>query len=326
MRAERPHCTVGRLSRFTKALLLALALHGGFVATRWLGAEAQPVRPIADATELVVELEPATALAAPVSTPAPLPEANEAVAALAPAVAARRAAEGRVEEPQSAASVEAASVEAASEGSEPVAALEAAPATSATAPRKIDLGLDGRMFLLPQNLAMNERDGVPAKPRVRKEEIERRLDTYLSAEKPGGMPRGGALIGSLNAATRAAGPTRGEALIRVTLDAHGNLDQVELLRGTASDWSAALVSFREQAKTKRVRLPSGARGLRVTLAVRSKVQRPSGKEVESSAVGVKTPSVTEPDGLTLRGDFDLADLSGGAQRMVHSRVIAEEVL
>jgi len=97
------------------------------------------------------------------------------------------------------------------------------------------------------------------------------------------------------------------------------------VRGAGSEWAAALSSFRALAVKKRLRVPPGARGLRVTFSVKAKVQRPSGKEVEASAISAAPPSFA-PNGLVPHGDFDLADLGGGGQRLVYARVLSEEVL
>ena len=114
-------------------------------------------------------------------------------------------------------------------------------------------------------------------------------------------------------------------MFRVTVGADGGVLSAELVRGAGSDWAAALSSFRALAARKRLRVPPGAHGLRVTFSVKAKVQRPSGKEVEAFPVGVAGPSL-DPNGLVPHGDFDLADLAGGGQRLVYARVVSEEVL
>jgi hypothetical protein len=114
-------------------------------------------------------------------------------------------------------------------------------------------------------------------------------------------------------------------MFRATVAADGSFGSVELLRGSAKEWSAALVAFQKLAARKRVRIPPGARGLRVTFSVRAKVQRPSGREADETAIGVADPSF-KPNGLVPNGDFDLADVGGGSQRLVYARVVSEEVL
>lgn len=118
---------------------------------------------------------------------------------------------------------------------------------------------------------------------------------------------------------------RGEAIFRATMAADGSFGTVELVRGTAAEWSLVLSAFRKLAALKQVRLPSGAKGLRVTFSVKAKVQLPSGKEVNETSVRLSDPSLGQ-NGFAPSGDFDLADLGASAQRMVYARVISEEVL
>lgn len=115
------------------------------------------------------------------------------------------------------------------------------------------------------------------------------------------------------------GPVRGDALLSVTIGADGGLTSAELLRGTASEWSSVMDSFRALAAGKRLRVPPGARGLRVTFSIQAKVQRPSGKGVDASGIDIA------PNG-SLRRTFDVADLGAGTQRLVYARVVSEEVL
>ncbi len=63
----------------------------------------------------------------------------------------------------------------------------------------------------------------------------------------------------------------------------------------------------------------------MTFSIKAKVQRPSGKETNDTAIGVANPSLG-PGGMVPNGDFDLADLGGGSQRLVYARVVSEEVL
>ena len=209
-------------------------------------------------------------------------------------------------------------------GAEALSSSDAAADSSATpsaqasadpAPRKIDLGLSEGYFMRPPSEEF---------PRVRKSGVERQLEASLLADDVRhGLARGNALLGALNAAVRDVGPVRGEALLRVTVGADGSFSDVEFLQGAASDWASALAAFRELATRKRVRVPPGARGLRVTFAVKAKVQLPSGAEVKG--VDVANPSLA-PNGLTLHGTFDVADIGAGAQRLVYARVVSEELL
>ena len=220
---------------------------------------------------------------------------------------------------------------------EPAAAADAfaAPVAAASAEvgdaqpaRKIDLGLDGHFFLHDPGPAPAAGPASEAElgPRARKSNAQRQLQAALSADDvKRGLARGNALVGSLSSAARAEGPMRGEAIFRATMAADGSFGTVELVRGTAAEWAAVLSAFRKLAALKQVRLPSGAKGLRVTFSVKAKVQLPSGKEVNETAVRLSDPSVGQ-NGMMPSGDFDLADLGASAQRLVYARVLSEEVL
>lgn len=194
--------------------------------------------------------------------------------------------------------------------------------------RKIDLGLDGHFFLHDPGPATAAAPAPASElgPRARKSNAQRQLEASLSADDvQRGLARGNVLLGSLSSAARADGPVRGEAIVRATVAADGSFGNVELLRGTAAEWTQVMSAFRRLAASKHVRLPPGAKGLRVTFSVKAKVQRPSGKETNETAVRVADPSLGA-NGLVPNGDFDLADLAGGSQRLVYARVVSEEVL
>ena len=250
----------------------------------------------------------------PVAAVAPTPALAAAGAARTPGAvrALTRVAATAEDSPSLAASQGAAEPEGAAPAASGIA--QAAPAAPE---RKIDLGLDVHFFMRPESEVL---------PRAHKSEFQRNLEATLSAgDVQRGLSRGNAFIGSLSAAARADGPTRGEARVSVTIGADGSLSDVRLTQGSEADWAAVLRTFRRLALSQRGRVPPGARGLRVTFSVLAKVQRPSGKEVRESPIGVARPSLA-PNGLVPHGDFDLADLAGGAQRLVYTHVVSEDVL
>jgi hypothetical protein len=314
--------------RFSYALLGALALHGSILLLRVrqpsdasaLATSAMPAAQSVELEEFIVEevaVEPTSGAALP-STP---PDARGPAAAV-----------NRVSEPvarATTAQIES-SPEAAPEAMAVAAPVAAGSAEVGDAPpaRKIDLGLDGRFFLGDPGPATAAAPAPAAElgPRVRKSTTQRQLEAALSADDvQRGLARGNALLGSLSSAARAEGPVRGEALVRATVAADGSFGSVELLRGSAAEWTSVLSAFRKLAASKHVRLPPGAKGLRVTFSIKAKVQRPSGGEADSAAIGVAKPSLG-PNGLVPSGAFDLADVGSGAQRLVYARVVSEEVL
>lgn len=186
----------------------------------------------------------------------------------------------------------------------------------ATAPRAIDFGLNGRFALLPP----------PDRARPsRAERVQQRLDASLAGSGGRGQSRGAVLIGPLSSAARSAGPPRGSAVLRVVVDAQGSLSSAEIVGGSRAEWAGMLRALREQARSKRVALPPGARGMTLTFRVTAGVTQSSGKRDEAAAVETEKPSF-EPDGLTLRGGFDVADASGALHRVVTSELLSEEAL
>jgi len=316
--------------RFLNALLGALALHGLFLLIHARHDASSPLRAPERFSEQTIDidevplddapLDDAAATSKSTSPPSVGSDVAEAVSIGTSARIAR--ADPRIPSPSNVPTTnDAASTDdAVTAGVAQALPGEAAPAEPE---RKIDLGLDGHFFLGQPTEGPPSVRRPEGKPRP---DPQKRLENALAADDvQRGLARGGALVGTLSAAVREAGPVRGDALFAVTVGPDGGVLSAELVRGAGSEWAAALGSFRALAVKKRLRVPPGARGLRVTFSVKAKVQRPSGKEVEDSAVSAARPSLA-PNGLVPHGDFDLADLAGGGQRLVYARVVAEEVL
>ncbi|MES1173111.1 MAG: hypothetical protein ABUL62_02190 [Myxococcales bacterium] len=318
------------MPRFYPALLGALALHGLLLLIRSRQHEGPLALQLHEpAAEQLIDIDEPSLGEVPQRPPVELapPSGPSDPSAAADAPNAMPTARSARAEPRVASSSELPAVAAAPSSDDSSLAGVAATGQGEAAPtepaRKIDLGLDGHFFLGPPSEMLPRLHKPDARPRA---DPQKRLENALAADDvQRGLARGNALVGSLNAAAREAGPVRGEALFRVTVGADGGLLSAELVQGAGADWTAALSSFRALAAQKRLRVPPGARGLRVTFSVKAKVQRPSGKEVDASPVGVAGPSLA-PNGLVPHGDFDLADLGGGGQRLVYARVVSEEVL
>lgn len=301
------------MSRLSYALVAALALHGALFLTRSRHAPHGAPLAAQPATEFdEIEVAPALDKAPEASEPSEVQRAAGAAHASAAVArtsnhAAALAAPG-LDTAQAADATTGADTALTGSGT---SAPEPAGSAEANAAPKLDLHLDDGFFMRP---------AAEDLPRVRKPEIQRQLEAAILADDvKRGAARGNVLVGSLNEAVRASGPVRGEALLSVIVGADGSVSGVEFTRGAASDWAAAVASFRALAARKRVRVPAGARGLRVTFSVRSKVQLPSGKSIGSGGN-------VEPSGIGLSGTFDVADVGAVAQRMVYAHVVSEEVL
>jgi outer membrane biosynthesis protein TonB len=303
------------VSRFSNAVLAALALHGLLFFSRARHVSARPTPIATRAAEELIEVEAPSVEEASrdLTTGSDATRAAAQTAHAALSAQSRAMTHSQTETP-SAEIPEGADAPAADATPNDALAANSAQPNSDPAPRKIDLGLDGHFFMRPPSEEF---------PRVHKSVVQQQLEAAIAADDvKHGLARGNALLGSLNAAVRDKGPVRGEALLRVTVGPDGTLTDLEFLRGSASDWASALQSFRELAARKHVRVPPGARGLRVTFSIKAKVQLPSGEEVRAS---VDSPSLA-PNGMTLKGTFDVGDIGSGPQRLVYAHVVSEEVL
>lgn len=281
---------------------------------------------VARSTELQIELDERVALAATRLAQEPQPmEASLGSVSATRATSATRFRQAS-ETASAATSAQALALRGSAEDPPDVAGPLTTPSETQSKPRVdhgIDLGLSGELF---RPRPGDERSLGEARPDATA--ITRRLNDSLAANDgvERGRARGNVLISALSASVRQAGPAeQGSAIIRVTFNASGELSGVELLKGGVNDWAAAIQSFRARARGKRLQLPRGAAGLRVTYDVRSKLQLPSGAAADSGPIRLERPSLM-PNGLTLRGDFDPTDLSGKTSRVVSARVVAEEVL
>jgi hypothetical protein len=176
----------------------------------------------------------------------------------------------------------------------------------------IDLGLQSRSLALPAQQAL-----------VRREKRQSDIQNVLRAEiakddVDRGLARGGVLVDSMRGSVQTAGPARGTAVIAVFVDEHGEARDVELVSGNDAEWGEVLRLFRSKARAKRVSLPPGARGMRLTMSVSARVQRVSGADAKGSAVALDT--------IPLSGSFDVADLSGVVRRQSYVRILSEQVL
>ena len=326
------------LSPFGKAIIVATALHCVLMAHRWsrFPHSTRSLRPTnGKSTELQIELEgpnldgysPASRRLTTADSTAFAQRDLPRKAAVVTGFSAPQAPTShRIEstEPPHAGLESAPSLA----ESIPEASLPMSAPTTGPQP-KIDLGLNGgllRMLEAQAGVNPTPKPAMPNRARDSGKDLTRKLNSAILADDVRhGRARGNVLLGALDSALRSVGPTRGRAIIQATVDARGDLSDLVLLRGDSNEWASVLQSFRNQAKNRRVRVPAGAQGLRITFNVSAKVQRPSGKAVESTPIGVDGQSLA-PNGMAMRGTFDLADLSNISARMISARIVSEELL
>jgi hypothetical protein len=224
-------------------------------------------------------------------------------------------------------------------------AAEAPPAavSSAASPHLslTQLGVDGANPFLDRG----DPSAAPAARAAKVARIKRRLDRALAqgltdADVARGRGAGGPVLRSLEAAVYASNvPLNGHASFIFTIDSEGKV--VSGVVGDASTDREAWVRVARQTAralaTRKLTVPKG-QGIKLTIAVTSRLQLPSGAdpgfEVSAQGVPIKKgggPRSTRLDlsifpfpAATLAGDP--ADVGSHARRMVHAHVVSEEVL
>jgi hypothetical protein len=207
----------------------------------------------------------------------------------------------------------------------------------------------------------------PAPPREapdRTRVAEQRLKQYLvggmlAHDRAAGASRNGAVVTALrDAAMLVSSPVNGEAEFVATVDATGLVTALRATRGTgnAADWRNVAARALKVLSKRRLRVPVGAAGLEVRLALSSKVQLPSGSSsiatlhqvpllsedgtrlsrLELPKESNKLPDATDPGALgtpmmkqPIPGgglDGDLADLGATGRRIVHVTITDERPL
>jgi hypothetical protein len=188
--------------------------------------------------------------------------------------------------------------------------------------------------------------GDPAAARAAKAaRVQQRLDRALAqgltnADRERGHGRGGPVLRSLEAAVYAANvPLNGGASFVLVIDGEGTLLSTTLGEATGDRTAWLRVARRAaQALASKKRADRKGRSVRLTVAVSSHLELPSGADpgLEISAQGIPIkkgdgPRSTRLDlsifpfpAATLAGDP--ADIGARARRMVHAHVVSEELL
>jgi hypothetical protein len=171
--------------------------------------------------------------------------------------------------------------------------------------------------------------GDPAAARVAKAaRVKRRLDHALAqgltdADVARGRGAGGPVLRSLEAAIYASNvPLNGQASFVFTIDSEGKL--VSSVVGDASTdraaWARVARQTAQSFAARKLMVPKG-KGIKLTIAVTSRLELPSGADPRSTGLDLSTSPFPA---ASLTGD--LADLGARARRMVHAHVVSEEVL
>lgn len=210
----------------------------------------------------------------------------------------------------------------------PAEASVAAPAAGETKPR---LGL-AQLGLTGPNQFWDRSASEPAQaPGRQRVNAKRRLDQALAQgqqnEKTAlGLGAGGPVMRSLEAAVYAStAPLNGTALFTFIIDSDGKLISSSLgdVSSDRDKWERVARQVAQALAQRKLPVPKG-RSVRLTLAVKSRLERPSGADPgRSPSIDVSNP--LDPT-LLLSLTGDTADLGGKARRMVRSHVVSEELL
>ena len=157
-----------------------------------------------------------------------------------------------------------------------------------------------------------------ATPQPRNTDGGRLREALHARDQALGLMHGGAVVGAAHDAAFASYAHDGRAVIEVDLDANGNATGAHVLSvsSDASAWADVARAIAEALRARRISLPTGARGLVVTVAVDLSTRLPSG------AKGV----TLEPNGIGggIRGD--VSDIGAHGQRVVSVKFLGERGL
>lgn len=277
------------------ALSLVLSVLAGDVAER--AAPSGPRAPL-DALELAfVELEPPRAAEAGDAHERPgdhgdaTPPESASPGAAAPESGSARASD--TEEARELGKTKSA-IASARAGGAPEATAQA-PAEQRTHRRLslADLGVGAPLGTVVGEEYVARREPVPRRPArtpeaARIELAERRLERSMTQAQVDrdqrlglGLGPGGPVLKALGAATRAStAPPNSSALFVARIDQQGRLVDLRFLGGThgAAVWQSVAERAGASLDGKRLKVPSGAHGMKLELAVESRVQLPSGRD------------------------------------------------
>jgi hypothetical protein len=190
--------------------------------------------------------------------------------------------------------------------------------TASSSPSLADLGLDGKNHFLG---GWRDAPPPPDPDRVARERSNRAAGEAMRAalhdgDVTRGLGGGGPVVTALEGAVLAGtAPFESRAVIVAIADAAGLVTRVDI-----ESFSDDLASFRAIAddvlnrlRDKRLRVPADAHGIAVRLEVTSRLASASGG---GSGLDPRHAAI----------NFDLSDLGARATRLVHARILGEDLL
>lgn len=209
----------------------------------------------------------------------------------------------------------------------------------------IDLGIGdktgslARQMLANGSLQMPKEPQPPAPPPPVSPGVKmtQELD---AADVARGFGRGGPVVQAIEAIVRDAYPSEGSATFEVAIEKTGEI-AVRVIEAAThpEEWERLSSAIAALVKTKHIRFPEKAAGLRFGIRVAASDQMPAGKPHEGGIFGA-APPMTEPSdrddsatqtgnmrrapGPPLGGSFSIENLGANQTRVVHAREIYEE--
>jgi hypothetical protein len=123
-------------------------------------------------------------------------------------------------------------------------------------------------------------------------------EALADADVQRGLGRGGPAVAALEEVARESdAPARGVATFDVVVNRSGSADvRLESADADFDAWSRLTRAMAEAVTRKSVRIPPGARGLRVTVRLDARVQWPNGKTPESTGTFARTTGLELGEG------------------------------
>ena len=214
-----------------------------------------------------------------------------------------------------------------------------------------DLLARGQLAAGRASIATSAEGAVAAEPPTPSTGI---AEALTAADVERGLGRGGPVVSALEEVARTSdAPVRGIATFEVTVDRSGKADvRLDSADAEATSWAELARSMSDAVAKKAVRVPSGARGLRVTVQIDARVQYPNGRDTralgnfvhatgleaaEGSMVVKSVPGVNMGhvgkvcgaglhvgiDGVAIQGGCDPENIGAVPVRIVHGRELRE---
>jgi hypothetical protein len=115
-------------------------------------------------------------------------------------------------------------------------------------------------------------------------------EALLEADMAKGLGRGGPAVSALEDVVRTNdAPVRGVATFAVVVAPNGTADvRLDGANADFDGWSRLTQAMSEAVAHKKLRIPAGTRGLRVTVRIEARVQWPNGKTPEQTGAYART--------------------------------------